>query len=320
MMPTPIVLVLAGNSFLGRHLRELMTSAGYQVAWTSRTSGLRCDLTQPEDIAAVLQQVQPDWIIQCAGVVPTRDQTLLTQVHVQGSLLLLATVARHVPHAQVLLVGSAAEYGIVPQEHLPVTEDYSCQPGTPFGVSKLTQTRLAATFTREHSLRVTTVRPFNVIGPGQPEHYLAAALAKRLRDLADSGGPCTFPVTNLTATRDFIDVRDVSLAILRLLDQLTCVTGRMALYNIATGIETSVKSVALLLGQLAGGFLPIDAGNQASRGDILRSCGDASRLTQATGWRPRWTWQESISALWSKHSSSIQPHLPDPLKLPCAEE
>src|SRR5437899_1722957 len=78
---------------------------------------------------------------------------------------------------------------------------------------------------RHWKLRVFTVRPFNVIGPGLPDHYFAAALARRLFQMRSCGEPGPFPVMNLDATRDFVDVRDVADALAGLLSDATPAAG-----------------------------------------------------------------------------------------------
>jgi nucleoside-diphosphate-sugar epimerase len=247
-------------------------------------------------VDALVATRKPDWVVQCAGATRTTDPWQLYSIHVMGTLAVLNAVARHVPHARVVLFGSAAEYGPVPPESLPIREGQPPQPLTQFAASKLAQTHLAATFARERRLRVVTVRPFNVLGPGLPEHYFAAALARRLR--ATSPGPV--PVANLHATRDFVDVRDVAEAVVAILTRGDVKPGEPSIYNVASGVETSLADVATVLCRLAGGFEPIDGGGEPSRGGVQRSCGDATRLQQATGWSARRSWQESLAELWAE--------------------
>jgi GDP-4-dehydro-6-deoxy-D-mannose reductase len=222
------------------------------------------------------------------------------ELHVRGTSGLLSAVARLAPQARVLLFGSAAEYGRVPPEHLPITEQQPPRPVTAFGLSKLAQTELAAKFAQEHALRIVTIRPFNIVGAGLPEHFFAAALARRmlLHRATAAHGPVA--VMNLEATRDFVDVRDAARAIAGLLSESSWRRGRMDIYNIASGSAVSLKEVAALLGRLAGGVGIENGGTAPSRSGIDRSCGDPARLYQAIRWTPRWSWQQSIIALWEE--------------------
>ncbi len=313
-------VVFAGRSFVGRHLCAALCQSGVDVVATARKEDKKdigdigegkgdiplflCDLTVSGQVAELIERERPDWVIQCAGATHCSDPSEMNKLHVDGTRNVLSAVVRFAPHAIVLLLGSAAEYGPVPPEQLPVQEQQVCKPATPFGASKLAQTQLAKAAAEEWGLRVLTVRPFNILGPGLPEHYFAGALARRLRQLRSEGGPCEFPVANLHATRDWVDVRDVASALMALLYQASPEAGRMEIYNLATGIETPLRSVAHRLGQLAGGFVPIDAGVEVARAGIERSCGDARRLRRATGWEPRFTWEQSIDDMWRVFTSS----------------
>jgi NDP-hexose 4-ketoreductase len=297
-------VVFASQSFLGRAVCTLLDRLEVHTIRTARGSGddaaVHCDVTDRSAVAGVLASARPDWIVQCAGATRTDDARQLHELHVRGTLGVLSASARHAPQARVLLFGSAAEYGRVSPEDLPIREEQPARPVTSFGVSKLEQTRLAARFAHQHGLRVVTVRPFNVLGPGLPEHYFAAATARRLLHHRSIAAPGPFGVPHLGATRDFVDVRDVAQAIVGILNGNSWTPGQMEIYNIATGMEVSLKDVASTLGGLAGGFVPEDAGSAASRGGIERSCGDATRLRQAACWTPRWSWQESVTALWEE--------------------
>jgi GDP-4-dehydro-6-deoxy-D-mannose reductase len=303
-------LVLAGNSFVGRHLCRALREAGVRVVATTRKAdgppgAERCDLTDRERVEAVVAAARPQWVFQCAGATRTNDPRPLYRLHVEGTLNVLAAVARHVPAAPVVLLGSAAEYGPVAPEALPVAEEHPGAPRSFFGASKLAQTQAGQAAAAEWNLSVLVVRPFNVIGPGLPRHYFAAALAERLLQAEAVGSSGEVPVVNADATRDFVDVRDVAEALLGLVTRGAPPAGTMALYNIASGRETMLLAVAEKLCALAGGFKAVDAGAGRSRSSISRSCGDAARLRETTGWVPRIGWERSIEDFWRWFSARV---------------
>lgn len=302
------ILIIAASSFIGRHICTTAAANGHRVTGTSRepkeSSGhVRCDLTSAENVAEVINQVQPHWIIQCGAATASRDARELYNTHIFGTLNVLTAVAKHTPNARVLLMGSAAEYGAAPLEWLPLTEDRPARPGSFFGSSKLAQTELAQAAAQELKLRLVSVRPFNVIGPGLPDIYFATSLAQRLMKQRDQGATAgaKFEVTNATATRDFVDARDVAAACLSLLarpdDQWPI--GTCDVFNICTGQETTLLEVATVLGNAAGGLKPAAGGVHNSRGGISRSAGSADKLTATTGWKPVISWQQSLQDLWS---------------------
>jgi GDP-4-dehydro-6-deoxy-D-mannose reductase len=297
----PTALVFAGQSFIGRWLCSELRRRGWSVTITARTAcdgAHPCDLREAGRVEEIVRQSRPAWIFQCAGATRGNDHRAAFDLHVSGALNVLDAVRRHAPEAGVLLLGSAAEYGPAESGDFPLRESHPLAPRSHFGASKAAQTLAGHAAAAEWGLRVVTARPFNVIGPGLPEHYFAAALAARLRRLAAEGPPREFPVLNAGATRDFIDVRDVAEALVALAESAAPATGSMPIYNIASGVETPLLDMAAVLGRLAGGFIPVPGGAAASRGGALRSIGDASHLRRAVAWAPRRCWRESLADLW----------------------
>jgi NDP-hexose 4-ketoreductase len=299
-----VVLVFAGGSFIGRHVCDALRQAGVDVVWTARKplDGAEvCDLTDRDRVSELIAAVRPGRIVQCGAATTTSNPAEQFDLHVRGSLNVLEAAAQHVPQSSVLLFGSAAEYGAVPPAALPVREDYPAAPTSYFGASKLAQTDMARAAATERRLRVTVLRPFNVVGPGLPEHYFAASLARRLVELHKQG-VAEFPVANATATRDFVDVRDVADAVVALLAHSANRPPDFQVYNVATGVETPLVALAERLGSLAGGLRPLDSGPAASRSSIARSCGDAAKLRADVGWAPIRAWEESIDDLWERQT------------------
>ena len=327
----PKALVIAGTSFIGRHVCDHLRAIGCEVVATSRRKEANgrgetvlCELTDPASVDRAIKDSAPDWIIQCAGATSSRDSDELFRTHVDGTCNVLAAARVYAHDASVCIFGSAAEYGPVAEQHLPVSEECVCQPATPFGQSKLAQTHLAQAAAAASGQKIVIVRPFNVIGPGLPDFYFAASLGRRLRLLRSENAPIgtAFEIFNPTSTRDFIDVRDVANAVAALLcwlDQRDENDGLCSgsIFNLATGIETPLIDVARLLGELAGSYVAETAGQAESRGGIVRSVGDASKLrrvallppstrgdTQPSHWHPSYSWQASIRDLWD----SLQPN------------
>jgi nucleoside-diphosphate-sugar epimerase len=297
-------LVIAAGSAVGRHLCNWLRAAGVHFHGTSRTPVpglLDCDLIQPGQVEQILESVRPRWIFQCAGATADSTPENLYRLHEGATQHLLEVVHRYIPTAVVLLFGSAAEYGNVPPDLLPVREDAPTEPHSHYGRSKLAMFRVAARLARTHGLRVHFARPFNLLGPGLRSHYFAAALTTRLRQRQLAKQPGLVPIRNGQATRDWVDVRDVADAVCRLALFAPPCPGEVGLCNIATGQETSVLTLATHLCQLAGDFQAIDEGEARSRTEIARSCGDSSRLRTWTGWQPRFRWQDSLLTMWVGH-------------------
>jgi len=301
MSHEPTALVLAGSSFVGRHLCRRLRDGGVRVVSTGQgESAGYCDVSDPHSVRGVFERFAPDYTFQCAAATsPNATAQEMYRVHVTGTLNVLRAAKEFAANAVLVFFGSAAEYGVVEDRHLPITEERPSKPVSPFGASKAAQTQWALAAAVEWDLRVLVARPFNLLGPGLPEHYLAASLAKRL--LRNDGRP--LPVANADATRDFVDVRDATEALVALTQRAAPQPGKPSVFNIATGQETSVMDIARALCELHGRRAAVALGAAQSRSQIQRSCGDATRLRQATGWQPCVEWRQSLTDLWNDKSS-----------------
>lgn len=293
-------LVVAGRSFLGRHVVPRLRHSGCEVLVTARRAGPDvfrvCDLLNPGDLEGLLADSRPDWVLSLAGV-PRHDPDAAGHLHIEGTRNLLQAVIRERPQARLLLVGSAAEYGRVGGWQLPIDEDCPAGPRSGFGISKLAQTRIAQDEASRWGLDIVSLRPFNILGPGQPGHYLAGALIRRLAALPEGGAHQVLPVASGNSTRDFVDVRDVAEAVVGVVQRLPPRPGGVRIFNVCTGRETSVRELAQQLCVLAGGCDLIDV-DAPSSGEIDRSCGDPRKLGEAIGWRPAIDWQDSLRDAW----------------------
>lgn len=295
----PTALIFAVDSFVGRHVADELRADGYEVVGTSRrgtASHARADITVAVQVSDIVRSTQPDLVVQCAAATHSSEPAELVAVHCAGTVNVLDAVRRHAARCRLIMLGTAAEYGNVPSNALPVPEEHAPAPASLFGASKLAASELARGAAAEFGLSITVVRPFNIVGPGLPQYYAPARLIHRVRHELGAGAILT--VENADSTRDFVDVRDVADAIARLA-AAPQTPGTCPIFNVATGIETSILDLARYICELAGTCTTEAAGNAPSRSAIGRSSGDARKLRAATGWEPRHDWRESIADLWA---------------------
>jgi nucleoside-diphosphate-sugar epimerase len=296
-------LVIAANSFLGKVLCQQLLDCGVNVVRTVRTNKsadsrtFQLDITDMASLRSALSETRPDWIVQCAAATATQDPTTQCGVHVNGTLNLLQGVAELVPHAQTILLGSAAEYGNVSDSMLPIDESQECRPTSFFGASKLAQYHLASAAAAQWHLSLAHLRPFNICGPGIPPYYFLGSLAARIRQKL-SNGQQAVTIQNSQATRDFVDVRDVARAIVGLLASNVMEPGCCKMLNIACGRETSILDAARLLCQQSGIDCCAEPASLKSRTGVMRSCGSSERLFTATQWKPIISLEQSIQDQW----------------------
>lgn len=107
----------------------------------------------------------------------------------------------------------------------------------PYAVSKATQDLLAYQYHASHRLRTLRMRLFNHIGPRQNEQFVVAAFAAQIARIEAGQQPPLLRVGNLTAERDFTDVRDVAQAY-----ALAARSGQVpCAYNVGSGRCVSIR-------------------------------------------------------------------------------
>jgi UDP-glucose 4-epimerase len=218
-----------------------------------------------------------------------RNPELANQVNANGTLTVLEEARKH-DIKRLVYASSAALYGNATQ--LPITEDSKLAPLTPYGASKAAGERHCLDYARLHGLSTVCLRYFNVFGPRQTARQYSGVITEFMKNIREDKPPVIFG--DGLQTRDFVGVEDVVRATLLALDSDTA----EGVYNIATGIETTIGSLAAKLISITGRTLmPICA--PARSGDIRRSAGDIRRAKEQLGYSPRTNLDEDLSQLWN---------------------
>ena len=155
---------------------------------------LPLDVRDPDSIAHVLAEVQPDAVLHLGGIafVPlgwTQPQRVF-HVNTIGTLNVLDAVRQHRPAARVLVVTSAEVYGSHPAP-APLAEDAPYRPDNIYGVAKAAADHAALLYAAHHRLDAMVARPSNHIGPGQSKEFVSSAFAGQLAAIAAASGPAT---------------------------------------------------------------------------------------------------------------------------------
>jgi GDP-4-dehydro-6-deoxy-D-mannose reductase len=131
---------------------------------------------------------------------------------------------------------------------------------------------------------IVRVRPFNYIGPGQSDRFVASSFARQIAQIEAGLRNATIAVGNLEAQRDFTDVRDMVAAFeLALRDG---VTG--SVYNVGTGTAVPIRTLLDVLVSHCRIHVDIqvDPGRLRQSDPPVSIC-DATCFRERTGWEPR---------------------------------
>jgi nucleoside-diphosphate-sugar epimerase len=292
----PLLLVVGAAGFVGRHVTAAARALpDARVIGTGRSTPpaafsnafqqdwLPLDLVgRPGDLATRLRELKPDAVINCAGATTGSVPELVT-MNVVATANLLDGLAASAIAARLVHIGSAAEYGAGPAG-LAVPESASPRPVGPYGISKLAGTQLVAAAAAAGNLDAVVLRVFNVLGPGMPESSVAGTAVRRITDAVASGKE-TIRMGPLGAVRDFVDIRDVTAAVMASLAQ-----ARLAapIVNIGSGTaHTARELVEALAGVLAfTGTITEDDEPSARSAPVPWQVADVSLARQVLGWQP----------------------------------
>ena len=281
-------LVTGASGFVGKHLVAHLVASGDEVVQCDRSVNSDIhylDITDAAAAVALVTDVQPDVIYHLAGWADVggswKAPVEAFRVNAEGTLNVLSA-ATEVGVSRVVAVSSADVYGAVAESELPLTESSPLRPVSPYAASKVAADYLGLQAWLGRGLPVLRVRAFNHLGPGQTDKFVAPALASRIaRNELDGSDVLT--IGNLSARRDFTDVRDVVRAYRLLAEK----GDPGEVYNVCSGVDVAVQDLADQLIAMARHPMHFETDPELLRPvDVPVLRGDHSRLTAATGWQP----------------------------------
>jgi GDP-4-dehydro-6-deoxy-D-mannose reductase len=279
---------------------HLLDSGRWEVWGIARTAQLalpslrdrvcvvQADLNDPQATEQAIVAAQPQVIYHLAGqpFVPEsfRDPAATLSANTLGALHIFLALIAHRLEARVLVVGTNEEYGQIDASDLPVSERCQLRPTSPYGVSKAAQSLLAQQYYLSHGLDVVRVRPFTHIGPRQNERFVTAAFARQIARIERGMQPPVVQVGNLSARRDFTDVRDMVRAYALAMEH----GERGAVYNAGSGTALMVHDLLDLLLAASSATVEVRPNPDLMRPiDIPLMVCDATLLRERTGWAPQ---------------------------------
>jgi len=302
------VLITGLNGFAGSHLADFLLSqpdvqlfgAGLGSVENIAHLGERAQFIEGNLIdlgftKSLLDQTQPERIYHLAGqaFAPTswQDPWGTIEINLRSQVNLLQSIADLKLDARILVIGSIDEYGRVEPGAMPVAENTAMQPDSPYGVSKIAQDYLGLQYFFSHQLQIVRVRPSNHIGPRQNEQFVTSNFAKQIAEIEAGKRDPVVHVGNLTAQRDFTDVRDMMRAYALALER----GDPGDVYCIGSDRPVSIQHMLDVLLQASRAKIRVEQDEARFRpSDTPVMYYDTKKFRAKTGWAPTIPLEQSL--------------------------
>ncbi|MBI2128984.1 GDP-mannose 4,6-dehydratase [Candidatus Woesearchaeota archaeon] len=305
-------LITGITGFAGSHLAELLLKKGHEVfgtsRWRSKTENIdhikskikliEADMRDSHSMDKVIKEAKPDYIfhlaaqsfVQASWVSPADTM----ETNVIGTINLLEAVRRANISPVIQIACSSEEYGEVKQDEIPIKETHQLRPLSPYGVSKVAEDMLGYQYFKSYGLKIIRTRGFNHTGPRRGEVFVTSNFSKQIVEIEKGKKDPVIFVGNLTAVRDFTDVRDMVNAYLLAAEK--GIPGEI--YNICSGKGHKIQEVLDLL--LSFSKIKIKVQQDPSRmrpSDVMILIGDNSKFVKQTGWEQTIEFEQTLKDL-----------------------
>lgn len=320
------VLVTGADGFIGSHLTEALVAAGGEVTalalynsfdghgWLDELDdGVRARLRlERGDIRdagqmAVLARGQ-EVVFHLAALISIPYSygapASFIDTNVIGTMNVLAAV-RDGGAARMVNTSTSEVYGTA--QFTPITEDHPLQSQSPYSASKIGADMMAEAFARSFELPVVTLRPFNTFGPRQSERAIISTVIRQALD-----PDCAeIRVGDLRPGRAFSYVADTVNAFLAAAELAPGDPGRV--FNAGVTRMETIGDLIEIIRRLATCDKPVIQETERLRpeaSEVMALVADASRLRDASGWRPTIELEEGLErtiAWWRQRMAKVRP-------------
>lgn len=277
-MTRPVVLVTGGAGFIGSHTCKLLSASGYlpvvydnlsrgnerSVAWGPLVVG---DIRDKGMLDHAIGKYKPSAVIHFAALAyvgeSVQQPAEYYSTNVAGTIAVLDAARAH-SIGNIIFSSSCATYGV--PEALPVRENSSQNPISPYGRSKLMGEQIIGDYAAAYGMKYAILRYFNACGADpdgdlgewhSPETHLVPrvlmAASGLIAEIEVFG--TDYDTSDGTCVRDYIHVSDLARAHLKALLHLEA-GGESLSVNLGTGRGVSIKEILQAVGRMTARSVP----------------------------------------------------------------
>lgn len=266
------VLITGIEGFTGNYLEKFLVSKNFDVYGTTiesptKSTHFKCDITNIEEVQAVLSHIIPDYIVNLAAISFVGANPMkMYEVNVFGALNILdALISLKQSPKKIILASSAAVYGNIGGS---LSEQTPLIPVNHYGNSKLAMENMARNYFEK--LNILIVRPFNYTGFGQENHFLIPKIVSHFRAKKK-----TIELGNTHVFREYNNVNDVVEAYAKL---MTSDINAEA-FNLCSGKSYSISQIITTLVEMSNHNIEVKTNPKFVRkNEIIDLKGDPTKL------------------------------------------
>ncbi|MCL6478023.1 MAG: GDP-mannose 4,6-dehydratase [Peptococcaceae bacterium] len=258
------------------------------------------DLRDTMSINHAVKTSKPDYVFHLAAQSYPRtsfESPLDTlDTNIQGVERLLGALRQHSKDAIIHVCASSEVFGRVPKEKLPINEECSFHPASPYAISKVGTDLIGRFYAEAYNMCVMTTRMFTHTGPRRGDVFAESTFAKQIALIEAGKVDPVIKVGNLDSLRTWADVRDAVRAYYMLVT-INPIPG--AYYNIGGQYTCTVRDMLNTLLSYStckdirvevdpDRLRPIDADLQVP---------DTRKFESHTGWKPEIPFEKTMQDL-----------------------
>ena len=304
------ILVTGGAGFIASQISDAYFREGHEVYILDNLSTgfekninpkahfIKSDITS-SSILDIFTKEKFDVVNHHAAQIDVRksvnDPIFDANTNILGTINLLQCCVKTGVKKFMFASTGGAVYG--EQAYFPADENHPTNPVSPYGITKLTIEKYLFFYKNEYGLNYTILRYANVYGPRQNPFGEAGVVAIFTNKLLENENP----VINGDGkqTRDYVFVEDVVNA-----NVITLNSQPSEIYNVGTGIETSVNELFAMLNCIAGNKA-MEKHGPAPKGEQARSVISSDQLFKKFNWKPSIKISEGLEKTFDSFKSKI---------------
>jgi len=260
------------------------------------------DLRDSDSINNAVKIAQPDYVFHLAA--QSYPQTSFTapldtyETNIQGTSRLLEALRQFKKDAVIHVCSSSEVFGRVPKEKLPISEECSFHPASPYAISKAGTDLVARFYAEAYGMKIMTTRMFTHTGPRRGDVFAESTFAKQIAMI--EAGLIEKPVIkvgNIESLRTIADVRDAVRAYFMLLT-VNPIAG--AYYNIGGTYTCKISDILNYLISLSPkkNVITIETDPERLRPiDADLQIPDVNKFCNHTGWKPEISFEQTMQDL-----------------------